>query len=132
MSTVIAMTAATKTARAELIKGWLNSGWFSIYTAPRPITSDTEISSQTLLATVTLPADAGTVSDGVFTGAKIDKALVLATGEPAWARFFSAGNVPIFDCDVGGEYSNAVVRIKSTTLVAGAELEVASFTINEG
>jgi hypothetical protein len=132
MNTAIAFTKTRKSTRINLLKGWLNGGWFNIYTAPKPATPDTGVSGQMLLATVTLPEDAGTVDEGVFIGAEIDSALVLVTGAPVWARFFSAGDVPVFDCDVGDEYSAAVVRIKSTLLVAGADLEITSFTISEG
>ena len=88
MSTTLSFTTTRKSSQMNLVEGWLSGGSIKVYTTPRPATSDTAITTQTLLVTITLPDPAGTVTNGVFTSASISQATVTNTGSAVWCRVY--------------------------------------------
>lgn len=132
MSNLLGFTLARKTARGELLAGWLDGGEIRIYDGTRPATSDTAVSTQKLLVTFEIPDPAGDVDDGVFTGNAIETALVAETGTAAWARIVDSVATTVCDCDVGLTESGDVIEIDNLSLVEGGYCSVTSFTLTEG
>lgn len=131
MSNQLGFATARKTSRGNLLAGWLDGGTIKIYTTARPNSADTAVSTQTLLATFTLPNPSGTVSNGVFTGSAISAAMAAANGTAAWARFADSSGVTICDGDVGLD-SGSLVQLDNLSLVEGGYCSVVSFSIIEG
>lgn len=133
-TTAVGLAAARKQSRAATHLGWFAAGTLKLYTGSRPATADTAITSQTLLATITLPSPAGTASGGVitFNAAGIDPALIGADGIAAWARGADSSDVVIADLDVGAPESGAALLLDNVNLVAGGLISVVSLTITEG
>lgn len=132
MSNVLRFATARKTSRANLVKGWFDGGKVLVYTATKPADSDTAITDQTLLVTFEIPETSGTVSNGVFTGADIEPALVEVTGTPSWARLVDSDDATIGDVDVGLTGSGEFIELDSLSLVEGAYCAVSSFGLTEG
>lgn len=130
MSTTLSFTTTRKSSQMNLVEGWLSGGSIKVYTTPRPATSDTAITTQTLLVTITLPDPAGTVTNGVFTSASISQATVTNTGSAVWCRVFDSSSNAIFDADVGVTSSGAFLETSNVTLTQGGYMTVANFTIS--
>jgi hypothetical protein len=131
MSTTLGFATARKTSRGNLVEGWLSGGSVQVYTSPRPSTADIAISTQTLLATITLPNPAGTVTNGVFTSVTLSQVLVSNTGSAVWCRVIDSVGATIFDGDVGTVGSGSFLETTNTSLTQGAYLAISSFTITE-
>jgi len=131
MSNILGFTTSRRTSRGELLAGWLGGGRAEVYTAPRPGSDNDEATTQTLLITFTFPGPAGTVTNGVFTGAAIAQAMIVATGTPVWARLFDSADVPIGNVDVGLTGSGAFLQLDSLSLVEGGYCSVTGFGITE-
>lgn len=124
----IAQNTASTEANA-LVGSFSNSSTIKIYDGSQPSTPETAVSTQTLLATVTLPASSafGAASAGVITAAAITSVTISSTGTAAWFRWVkSDGTTVIADGSVGT--SGADLNLNSTSLSAGASLTVSSFT----
>ncbi len=132
MSDVIRFSDARRTSRANQHLGWLAGSTLKLYTDPVPADADTAITTQTLLATFTLPDPAGTVTDGVLTGDDIDPATNVADGTATWARAADDADVVIGDYDVGASGSGAAIEMSSTTVVSGSTSTIVSFIVTEG
>ncbi|HOW75585.1 MAG TPA: hypothetical protein PK959_06595 [Candidatus Competibacteraceae bacterium] len=134
MSTAVGFATARKQSRASTHLGWFAGGTLKVYTASRPASADTAISTQTLLATITLPSPAGTATDGVitFNAAGIDPTMIAADGTAAWARSADSSSAVIEDLDVGLQESGAALILDNLNLVTGGLLSVVSLTITEG
>lgn len=131
MSNVIGFATARKTARGELVAGWLDGGEVRIYDGTRPANADTAIGSQVRLATLEMADPAGTVTNGVFTAAAMADALIAETGTAAWARVVDSTAATIFDVDVGGVGSGAFIELDNLSLIEGAYCTVVSFLFTE-
>ena len=131
MSNILGFTTARRTSRGELLAGWLDGGKAEVYTATRPASPDTAITSQTLLVTFTFPDPSGSVTAGVFTGDAIAQALVAETGTAAWARLYDDADGPIGDADVGLTGSGAFLQLDNLSLVEGGYVSVTDFGITE-
>lgn len=130
-SNILGFTTARRTSRGELLAGWIAGGRADVYTSPRPVSDDTGATTQTLLVTFEAPDPAGTVTNGVFTGAAIAQAMIVATGTPVWARLYDSADVPIGNVDVGLTGSGAFLQLDSLSLVEGGYCSVTSFGITE-
>lgn len=105
-----------------------------IYSGTRPATG-AAITSQLLLATVTLSKPSGTVSGGVITFAAITSgtgsAAATASGTDAtWVRFLDGGGTFVTDGSVGT--SGADLNLNAIHIVTGATVSVTSGSIVEG
>ena len=108
----------------------LNSGFMQIYTGAQPATPDTAITSQTLLATLTLSATAfGASSAGTKTANAITSGTAVATGTATWFRAFkSDDSTAVIDGSVGT--SVADLNLNDTAITSGGSVSVTSWTVS--
>lgn len=107
-----------------------NSGKLRIYSGSQPTDADTALGAQVLLAELTMNATAfGASSAGVATANAITAdSSADATGTAAWFRLLkSDGTTKLLDGTVGT--SGCDLNINSTSIQAGAQVSVTSFTI---
>jgi hypothetical protein len=106
------------------------SGILRIYDGTRPTDADTAVSTQVVLAELTMGATAfGSASGGVLTANPITSdSSANATGTASWARLWqSNGTTPIADFSVG--VSSAEVIINTTSIVTAAVVSCSAMTI---
>lgn len=134
MSNLIRFSSDWRTKRAEQHKNGLSGGTLVVYDAGSgvPASADTALTDQTALVTFTIPDPAGTVTDGILTGAAIASALIAESGTAAFARAYDDADGVIGDYDVGGTGSGAAILLDNLTFVQGAYASVVSFVIEEG
>ena len=109
-----------------------NSGLLRIYDGTQPATADTAITTQTLLAELTLNATAfGAAVAGVATANAITSdASANASGTATWFRVVeSNGTTVLWDGSVGT--ASADLILNSVAISAGAQVSVTSFTVTE-
>lgn len=116
------------------IKADANSGVLKIYDQTQPADGDTAVSTQNLLATLTMNATAftgpsGTASSNqVLTANAITNATASATGTASWFRLLkSDGTTKILDGSVGT--SGCDINLNTTSITSGGTVSVTSFTI---
>jgi len=116
---VINIADTLRTARMQLLADALSGGTLTLYTAPKPAIG-AAITTQTALIEVEIPLDLTAVD------ATLDLMLVgtaiLADGEAVWGRMTSITDAFVFDGDCGLLASDALIKLKSTNLSAGANL----------
>jgi hypothetical protein len=127
---------ATKAA-VDAVAALCNSGTLKIYTGSQPTDANTAVGAQTLLGTLTLSATAFGASSA--SGSKVvtatantitDDTSADATGTAAWFRVLkSNGTSIVFDGSVGT--SGCDLNLASTSIVAGEDISVTSFTITQ-
>ena len=107
-----------------------NSGFMQIYTGTQPATPDTAITSQTLLATLTLSATAfGAASSGTKTANAITSGTAVATGMATWFRVFkSDDSTAVIDGSVGT--SGADLNLNDVNITSGGSVSVTSWTVS--
>jgi hypothetical protein len=127
-------------AAVDAVAALCNSGTLKIYTGSQPTDANTAVGAQTLLATLTLASTAfGASSASGSAGSKVVTATAGtitgdssadATGTAAWFRVLkSNGTSIVFDGSVGT--SGADLNLVTTSLVAGEDVEISSFTITQ-
>lgn len=123
----IAYNTASTEANA-LVGSFTNGALLKIYDGSQPSTPETAITSQTLLATVTLASPAfGSAVNGVITANAISDVTISASGTASWFRLLkSDGTTVIMDGSVGT--SSADLILNATALSSGATLSTTSFT----
>ena len=124
----IAQNTASTEANA-LVGAFTNSSIIKIYDGTQPATPETAVTTQNLLATITLPASPafGAAANGVITANAISPVTIAASGTAAWFRWLkSDGTTAICDGSVGT--SGADMNLNSTALSSGAELDTSSMT----
>ena len=109
-----------------------NGGHVTIYDSTgtgQPATPDVAITSQVLLATVTLGSPAfGAASAGIATANAITSGTAVATGTAAWWRAFkSDGTTAELDGSVGTSAADMIIA--TTSIVSGATVSVSSLTV---
>ncbi len=129
------MSVNTKTAaaiRASMLATFTTaaaSGKLKIYSGTQPATADTAITSQVLLATLTLNATAfGAASAGVITANAITADTnAAATGTATWYRLTQSDSTTVLqDGSVGTATSNLI--LDTTAVVATQTVNASSFT----
>jgi hypothetical protein len=100
-----------------------------IYDGSQPASADTAVTSQTLLAELTLGATPGVVSSGVWTANSITSdSSANATGTASWFRLVkTGGSTVVMDGTVGTSSSDMI--ISNTNITAGGSVAVTSWTI---
>lgn len=128
-----AKTAVAQRNRAiDAVAARCNSGKLRIYDGSQPADADTAITSQTLLAELTMNSTAFAAASGGSASANAitQDSSADATGTAAWYRMFeSDGTTAVFDGSVGTSSSNLVLN--AVAIVAGAAVSVSSFTITQ-
>lgn len=130
LSPKLSNTAAN--AAADAVCALANSGKLRIYDGAQPATADTAITTQTLLAELTLNATAfGAASAGVATANAITSdASADATGTASWFRVLkSDGTTVLFDGSVGTSGCN--LNLNTTSIVAAAAVAVSALTYTQ-
>lgn len=127
-------SAAAANAACDAMTALLNSGTVRIYAVGSGVPANvaTAITDQPLLGTLTLAADAfGDSSGGVATAAAITgDTSADATGTASFFRIFTSGGTAAFQglCGTSGSDLN----LNTTSIVAGAAIDITALTITEG
>jgi hypothetical protein len=127
-------------AAVDAVAALCNSGTVKIYTGSQPTDANTAVGAQTLLGTLTLASTAfGASSASGSAGSKVvtatantitDDSSADNTGTAAWFRCLkSNGTSIVFDGSVGT--SGCDLNLASTSIVAGEDISVTSFTITQ-
>ena len=107
----------------------MNTGTINFYSGTQPVTANTALSGNTLLATCTFadPAWGSPGSGGVMTANPITAGTAVATGTATFARFLeSNGTTVVLDCAVST--SGAGINLNTTSIVTGGNVEVTALT----
>lgn len=105
----------------------LAGGTCKLYNGTRPATAATAITTQTLLATVTLASPMGTVSGLTLTVSATAAAAVLATGTATWGRFATSAAVDVADGDVG--LSSSAINVDDVNLIQNGSVSITGGSI---
>lgn len=125
-------STTARNAAANAISALANSGKLRIYDGTQPADSDTAVSTQTLLAELTLNATAfGAASGGVITANPITGATAVATSTATWFRVLkSDGTTSLFDGSVGTSGCN--LNLTGTAVItSGLAVNVTALTYTE-
>lgn len=128
-------TNAAANAAADAVCALANSGLLRIYDGTQPATADTAVSTQTLLAELTLNSTAfGAAVAGVATANSITSdSTADASGTATWFRVVkSDGTTVLWDGSVGT--SGCDLNLNTAVVEAGAVVAVTAltYTISKG
>lgn len=128
-------TNAAANAAADAVCALANSGLLRIYDGTQPATADTAVSTQTLLAELTLNSTAfGAAVAGVATANSITSdSTADASGTATWFRVVkSDGTTVLWDGSVGT--SGCDLNLNTAAIEAGAVVAVTAltYTISKG
>ena len=118
-------------AQADALARKLDNGYLRIYDGTQPATADTAVSTQTLLAELRFNAtSAPSASGGVLTmNAITADSSANASGTASWFRCLkSDGTTVVMDGNVGTTGSTSNLELATTTITAGVQVSVSSFT----
>lgn len=132
MSNNFQIATASRNAACDALVDLLDasgSGTLKIYDGTQPANANTSVSTQTLLATITLDSTAfGSASSGVATLASTPlSATAAATGTASWFRAADGGGATVFDGSVGT--SSADLILNTTSITSGNTVQVTSGTV---
>lgn len=126
---MITTSAIYKTFRLQSIASAIESGTgtatVALFDGARPATVE-EAPASTPLVQIPLAKPVGVIENGHLTLAAGGNGQVLRSGLAAWARLYNCNGDALFDCDVGLEASSAEIKVRSTSLYAGAEVSLVS------
>ena len=131
MATNLRLTEAMRNAGLDaMLTSAQNSGKLRIYDGSQPAGPATAITSQVLLAELTLNATAwAAASSGSKAANAITGAVAVASGEGAWFRITdSAGTTAYVDGSVGTSDANLI--LPTTTIPAGVSVNVSSLAFS--
>jgi len=129
MSLNTQLTDAVVNAQADLIGGYLDSGYLRIYDGAQAANADTAIGAQVLLAELRFAADAfPAASGGVLTAnAIVSDSSANASGTASWFRALkSDGTTVVMDGSVGTATANMIIA--TTTITAAQTVSCSSFS----
>ena len=124
---------AALTAMGALLDAGAAAGKLRIYDGTQPAGPNTAITTQVLLAELTLsdPAlaapSAGTAALSAITG----DASANNTGTATWARFVDSDGNAVWDCDISDLAGDGTLKLNSTSVVAAAPVSVTSFSVTQ-
>lgn len=122
---------ATVNAQADAMATLLNNGYLRIYDGTQPATADTAVGAQVLLAELRFNATAAPAASGgllTFNAFTADSS-ANASGTASWFRALkSDGTTVVFDGNVGITGSTSCMEMATTTIAAGVQVSVTSFT----
>src|SRR5690349_19410703 len=124
--------AATANAACDAMAALANSGRLKIYDGSQPANAATAVTTQNVLADLTMNATAfGAAVNGVATANAITSDTSAdATGTATWFRLYKSDNsTVVLDGSVGT--SGADLNLNTTSIVAGAQVSITSFTLTE-
>lgn len=123
-------SVATRNAKLVTEVARLNSGLIRIYSGTKPLTPDTALSGNTLLAELTFGATAfAAPSAGSATANAIAQdASADATGTATFARLFQSNGTTVEgDCNVGTTGSD--INLSSVSIIANGPVSISSMTL---
>lgn len=125
------MANATVNAQADAMATLLNNGYLRIYDGTQAATADTALGAQVLLAELRFNATAAPAASGgllTFNAFTADSS-ANASGTASWFRALkSDGTTVVFDGNVGITGSTSCLEMATTTIAAGVQVSVTSFT----
>jgi hypothetical protein len=123
-----AMATALRTAWDTAVAGGPCTLLF--YTGAQPAGPNVAVGAQVKLGTLTCSEPLGSEAAGALTFDTITQdAAADAGGVATWARLVDPDGVARADFDVGDGASTAVIKLNTTTIVAGGPISVTSFVI---
>jgi hypothetical protein len=131
---VLHLSTATQNALADTVTAQIDAGaaagTIEIYDGSMPADANTAPSGQTLLGTLTFNDPSfGAASTGTITANAITAdASADATGTASWGRILDSDSNVIAHFDVTGSGGGGVMELNSTSITAGGEISVTSFT----
>ncbi len=128
MANNLKMANQSVNTEADALAAQFNSGYLRVYDGTQPVTADTAIGTQVLLAELRFNATAfGAAAAGVITANAITAdTSANATGTAAWFRALkSDGTTPLMDGSVGTAAADLILN--SVAIQSGAEVSVTSF-----
>lgn len=121
------LSKLTVNAQATVTAKLLDGGSVEFMEGEPPSDPDEAPAADQLLCRAQLAATAfGAPRDGVLTANKVERAIVLKTGDPTWVRLVTREGEPVADGLVGTTNADAVGNVK--TLVQGQFVDVTGFT----
>ena len=127
----ITLSAAAGSTAADAPCALLNGGTVRIYTAPRPATADTAISTQVLLASPTFanPAFAAAVSGVATANSVVSDSDAAASGTAAFFRAVTNLGATICDGSVGTADADCI--LSSLAITAHGTVSISSVTYRQ-
>lgn len=140
MTSTLSLSDTAAKAGCDAVAALGNSGTIKIYAGTQPTDANTAVGAQTLLATLTFGATAFGASSATGTTPSrkatatantiTDDTSADATGTATWFRMLkSDGTTVVMDGSVGT--SGADLNLVTTSLVAGEDVGVTSFTLSQ-
>jgi len=133
MPTAFRLSTALRNAGLDaMFTSAQNSGKIRVYDGLQPAGPDTAITTQTLLAELTLNATAwAAAASGSKAANAITGAAAIASGTATWFRITNAaGSTAYADGTVGATGSTSNLELPTTTITAGVTVNVTSFTLS--
>jgi hypothetical protein len=127
MSNVANLSDVAANAEASALAALLNNGIIAIYAGVQPVTCNTPLSGNTLLAELLFgtPAFQAPVG-GVLTANPITSVLAVASGTATFARLYeSDGLTAVMDVQVGA--SGAGISLANTAVVVSTVQSISQF-----
>jgi hypothetical protein len=129
-----------ETSAQALAEAWLallatGSGDKTVefYTGAKPLRPSVAVTTQVLLGTLVSDPDIGTATDGVITFAAIAADPTAdADGTVTWARFRDGNGDGRLDVDVTNAAGTGVIKVNTTTIVAGGPIQIISMVLTVG
>lgn len=130
----IKLTTTTVSAICQAIIDAIDAGsgaaLLRVYDGAMPAGPGTAVSTQTLLATLTLSDPCATHSGGVITfGAITQDTAADASGTASWARIVTSAGAAVLDVDVSNTAGSGALKFNSVGFVAGGPVQVTALTI---
>jgi hypothetical protein len=120
------LSAAATNIAVDALAAMLDGGVVRLYDGTQPVTADTAVTTQTLLAECTFadPAFPAAVAGVATANALTDDDDAAASGEATWCRALTSGNAPVFDGSVGTSDADCV--LSSTSIVMHGVVSITS------
>lgn len=127
----VRLNTAVRNQLADSLADTFNSGVLEIRTGSQPAAAS-DSATGTLLASITLPADAfSAASVGVASKSGTWSVAAAATGTAGWARFRNSGDTLRMDGSVTASGGGGDLTIDNVSIVATGTVTVTSFTITQ-
>jgi hypothetical protein len=130
---IVSLSTTAKNAGTNAIVDLLDGGGtINFYSGTMPATPETAISTQILLATLTLstPAFAAASGGSAAASAITDDTSADETGVVTWARILNSSSVAVMDVDVGT--SGASITLNTTNVVESGTVRITGFSFGVG
>lgn len=116
-------------AEANALAALLNSGYIDVMDGAQPATADTAITTQNVLATLTMsPTAFGGASAGVLTANSITPGVAGNTGTATWFRAYQSNHTTVvMDGSVGVVINQSNLVLSTTAITSGTTVTCTSF-----